>query len=373
MVECGGLENRLACIRSRGFESLLLRQHRRSRASIRLSEWGSFLFCPEPPPRCASPPPPFIVPLQFSLIFGVRFGTILAKIYGACTHVDVKEPVVSLATYAIAAAPAALAIPVTSGAVDTPVAVPVWLELIAIVVASISGALTAREKKLDLVGAVCLAVLCSLGGGLLRDVTLQVGNVYILNQPIAMPAAILTAAVVFVAPSVIAKQDRLIAVLDIFAVGLYAATGADKALVYGFDPIICITMGFFTGVGGGMLRDVFLGQVPYIFQRSNLYAVAAIAGAGVYVLFAAAGISHVVGVVACVGVTMGASAFVENNYFRSEADQKPMMSSMQGTDIAGGHDHTGISTYFRLGTAVCTAHWKPILHGFHDLESEAFI
>ena len=211
----------------------------------------------------------------------------------------------SLATYAIAAAPAALAIPVTSGAVDTPVAVPVWLELIAIVVASISGALTAREKKLDLVGAVCLAVLCSLGGGLLRDMTLQVGNVYILNQPIAMPAAILTAAVVFVAPSVIAKQDRLIAVLDIFAVGLYAATGADKALVYGFDPIICITMGFFTGVGGGMLRDVFLGQVPYIFQRSNLYAVAAIAGAGVYVLFAAAGISHVVGVVACVGVTMG--------------------------------------------------------------------
>lgn len=253
----------------------------------------------------ALPPLTFISLLQFSRIFGVRFSAILAKIYGACTHVDVKEPVVSLATYAIAAAPAALAIPVTSGAVDTPVAVPVWLELIAIVVASISGALTAREKKLDLVGAVCLAVLCSLGGGLLRDMTLQVGNVYILNQPIAMPAAILTAAVVFVAPSVIAKQDRLIAVLDIFAVGLYAATGADKALVYGFDPIICITMGFFTGVGGGMLRDVFLGQVPYIFQRSNLYAVAAIAGAGVYVLFAAAGISHVVGVVACVGVTMG--------------------------------------------------------------------
>ena len=110
------------------------------------------------------------------------------------------------------------------------------IELIAIVVASVSGALTAREKKLDLVGAVCLAALCSLGGGLLRDMTLQVGDVYILNQPLAMPAAILTAAIVFIAPSVVAKQDRLIAVLDIFAVGLYAATGADKALVYGFNP-----------------------------------------------------------------------------------------------------------------------------------------
>ena len=209
------------------------------------------------------------------------------------------------ALLADACAPALLAVPVVSGALEAPVAVPVWIELIAIVVASVSGALTAREKKLDLVGAVCLAALCSLGGGLLRDMTLQVGDVYILNQPLAMPAAILTAAIVFIAPSVVAKQDRLIAVLDIFAVGLYAATGADKALVYGFDPIICITMGFFTGVGGGMLRDVFLGEVPYIFQRSNLYALAAIAGAGVYVALAALGVSHTAGVVVCVAVTMG--------------------------------------------------------------------
>lgn len=205
----------------------------------------------------------------------------------------------------LVAIPAVAAVPVTARAVTAQVAIPVWLELVAIVVSSVSGALTAREKKLDLVGAVCLAALCSLGGGLLRDATLQVGNVYILNQPAALPAAIITAAVVFVIPTFIAKQDRLIAVLDIFAVGLYAATGADKALVYGFNPLICITMGFFTGVGGGMLRDVFLGQVPYIFQRSNLYAVAAIAGAGAYVALAGLGISHVIAVVGCVAVTMG--------------------------------------------------------------------
>ena len=124
--------------------------------------------------------------------------------------------------------------------------------------------------------------------------------------------------------------------LDIFAVGLYAATGADKALVYGFDPIICITMGFFTGVGGGMLRDVFLGQVPYIFQRSNLYAVAAIAGAGVYVLFAAAGISHVVGVVACVGVTMGLRwlSLRYNILSPTELDLTRMMPHRHGRRLA---------------------------------------
>ena len=184
------------------------------------------------------------------------------------------------------------------------VAVPFWLELVAIVVSSISGALTAREKQLDLVGAACLAVACSLGGGLLRDMILQVGDVYIFNQPAALPAAIITALVVFLVPSVLEKQDRLIAVLDIFAVGLYAATGADKALAYGFNPLICVTMGFFTGVGGGMLRDICLGQTPRIFQRSNFYAVAAIAGAAVYVALAGAGISHVAAVVVCVVVTM---------------------------------------------------------------------
>lgn len=201
---------------------------------------------------------------------------------------------------------AAVAMVTTNGDAPAPqVSIPLWIEMIAVVVASVSGVLTAREKKLDLVGAVCLAVTCSLGGGLLRDMTLQVGNVYILNQPLALPAAILTATVVFIIPSVVERQDRLIAILDIFSVGLYAATGADKALAYGFNPLIGITMGFFTGVGGGMLRDVFLGQTPYIFQRSNFYAVAAIAGAAVYVAFDAAGMSHVTGVVACVAVTMG--------------------------------------------------------------------
>ena len=63
-------------------------------------------------------------------------------------------------------------------------------------------------------------------------------------------------------------------------------------------------MGFFTAVGGGMLRDICLGQTPAIFQRSNFYAVAAIAGAVVYVLMVGAGLSNIVALVACVIVTM---------------------------------------------------------------------
>ncbi len=164
------------------------------------------------------------------------------------------------------------------------VAIPLAFELLAVVVAAATGALTARENKLDLVGAIGLAVLVSLGGGLIRDVILQEGNVYILRQPLALPVAIATAAAVFTFPVMVEKPDRLVAILDIFSVGLFAVMGADKTMLYGYPAITWVMMGFFTAVGGGLLRDVCLARVPYIFQRSNLYAIAAIAGALTYIV-----------------------------------------------------------------------------------------
>ena len=187
--------------------------------------------------------------------------------------------------------PVVAAMTVTSHATDAMVAIPFWLEMFAVVAASISGVLVAREHKLDLVGAVALAVVCGLGGGLLRDMTLQVGNVYNLNH---------------IFPAIVDKPEKLIPLLDIISVGIYAATGADKALVYGFAPAVCIMMGFFTAVGGGMLRDSFMGVVPGIFQRTNFYAIAAIAGSASYVCLVMSGVvSNITALIVCVAVTMG--------------------------------------------------------------------
>ena len=186
------------------------------------------------------------------------------------------------------------------------VAIPLAFELLAVVVAAATGALTARENKLDLVGAIGLAVLVSLGGGLIRDVILQEGNVYILRQPLALPVAVATAAAVFTFPVMVEKPDRLVAILDIFSVGLFAVMGADKTMLYGYPAITCVMMGFFTAVGGGLLRDVCLARVPYIFQRSNLYAIAAIAGALTYiVLVQCLDIWNIAAAVISVAVTMG--------------------------------------------------------------------
>ena len=210
-----------------------------------------------------------------------------------------------MAHFQLSPASALLTVPIFASGASEAVSIPFQLEMLAIVIAAISGVLSARERKLDLIGAVGLAVIASLGGGLLRDMILQVGDVYILRQPYALPAAILTAAAVFVFPQLVENQDLLIGILDIFSVGLYSAIGADKAMVYGFEPVVCITMGFFTGVGGGMLRDVFMGQTPTIFKRGNFYAIASIGGAATYIALIEVGhVWNIAALVGCVAVTM---------------------------------------------------------------------
>ena len=207
---------------------------------------------------------------------------------------------------AILAAPVALAKHITAGAAGAPVAIPIQLEMLAVITSSIGGAMAAREKHLDLMGSLGLAVITALGGGLIRDVIMQVGDVYILNQPLALPVSLGVAAAVFALPQLLKNQDQLIAILDIFSVGLYSAGGADKAMVYGLEPSVCIMMGFFTGVGGGMLRDICTGQTPYIFQRGNLYAMTSVAGAAAYIAGVEFfGMWNIAALVVCVAVTMG--------------------------------------------------------------------
>lgn len=184
--------------------------------------------------------------------------------------------------------------------------IPLWMEMLATVVGSICGALVGRELKLDYLGVVALGLITGLGGGLLRDMILQVHNVYMIDQPIAIVASIAAGTAVFLFPGVIANQNRLINLLDIFVLGLFSALGADKAVVYGYDPLVGVIMGFLTAVGGGMTRDVFIGQTPACFKRGNLYATAAIAGSLTFLLLSGPGhIVKMVAVAACVVVTMG--------------------------------------------------------------------
>lgn len=186
------------------------------------------------------------------------------------------------------------------------VSLPTWVDLASVIVGSAGGVLVARARHLDAVGFVGLALLCGLGGGLVRDVMMQVGSVYMLDSPFAIPASVATGLLGFLFPRLLDRVPNILEWLDIIAVALFALVGTDKALVYGLLPASCVLMGIMTGVGGGMLRDVFLGEVPRIFQRSNLYALCALAGSTVYYLTVVLlSVSKLWGAVLCVLVTIG--------------------------------------------------------------------
>ena len=186
------------------------------------------------------------------------------------------------------------------------VSLPTWVDLASVVVGSAGGVMVARARHLDAVGFIGLALLCGLGGGLIRDVMMQVDSVYMLDSPFAIPASVATGLIAFLFPQPLDRAGSLLEWLDIMAVALFALVGTDKAIVYGFYPASCVLMGIMTGVGGGMLRDVFLGEVPRIFQKSNLYALCALAGGvSYYLAVVCLSINKLWGSVICVAVTIG--------------------------------------------------------------------
>ena len=182
---------------------------------------------------------------------------------------------------------------------------PAWLDLASVVVGAISGVFVARERRLDPVGFVGLAILCGLGGGLIRDTMMQAGGVYMLDSPYAIVAVVATALLAFFFPGPFDRFPALIEWVDIVSVVPFALMGTDKAVVHGLLPVSAILMGTITGVGGGMLRDVFLGDVPRIFRPSNYYALCALAGSATYYLaVVGTSIEKLWSAALCVGVTV---------------------------------------------------------------------
>lgn len=162
--------------------------------------------------------------------------------------------------------------------------IPQWLDLLAVVVGALAGVLVSQERCLDLVGHIGMCLICALGGGLLRDAIMQVGDVYALNSPWPIPLCVITALFGFAFPSLVTRYPRLYEWVDILSVALFVVAGTSKAISYDLHASATILMGIITGVGGGMLRDVFLGEVPHVFRQSNWYALCALAGSACYYL-----------------------------------------------------------------------------------------
>lgn len=152
-------------------------------------------------------------------------------------------------------------------------------EIIGTIAFAISGAVTGIEKKLDLFGITFLAVLTAVGGGIFRD--LIIGNTppTAFVNPTAASISIVTALVVFFLYKKIHKFEKIIVISDALGLGVFTAIGCRMAMLHGASNVFfVVTMGLSTGVGGGMIRDIFVGNVPFVLKK-EIYAMASIAGA----------------------------------------------------------------------------------------------
>ena len=147
---------------------------------------------------------------------------------------------------------------------------------------AISGALVAVRHRLDLFGVLVLSFAAAAAGGITRDVLLGATPPVALVDWRYLGMALVAGLLTFYRHADVERFRNPVQVSDAVGLALFAVVGASKALAAGVGPVGAVLLGVLTGVGGGIVRDVLVAQVPAVLQR-ELYAVAALAGAIVLV------------------------------------------------------------------------------------------
>lgn len=159
-------------------------------------------------------------------------------------------------------------------------------EIIGTLSFAVSGAMTGLKKNMDIFGVCILGLTTAVGGGIIRDLLLGIAPPATFRDPKYAFMAVLISVIVFI-PAVrraLTSSKRLyeavMLITDSAGLGIFTVYGAASAIDAGFgnNSFLVIFVAVITGVGGGLIRDLFAGERPYIFVK-HVYACAAIAGA----------------------------------------------------------------------------------------------
>jgi uncharacterized membrane protein YeiH len=159
-------------------------------------------------------------------------------------------------------------------------------EVVAVVLGALAAMTTAAKKHLDFVGTFALAFIVSFGGGTIRDVLLDRRPFFWVDRW-EYVVLIFGLCIPFVyARSVASLARRVVAraeFVDAVGLGFYAVVGCTLALEAGQPVVIALLLGVITSVGGGLLGDVLMNEIPNFFRHGTLYTSAAFAGALAFV------------------------------------------------------------------------------------------
>ena len=166
------------------------------------------------------------------------------------------------------------------------------LNLAGTFVFGLSGGLAGVQARLDAFGVVVLAVTVGLAGGITRDVLIGIPPQTFRDWrylAVAGGAGLVT----FLAAPMLERLERPVLVFDAAGLALFCVTGASTALDYRVGAVAAVVLGAITGIGGGMLRDILLREVPTVL-RTGLYAIPALVGASIVVVASESGTHNLV-------------------------------------------------------------------------------
>lgn len=161
-------------------------------------------------------------------------------------------------------------------------------EIIGTISFAVSGAMTAINKKMDIFGVIILGTVTAVGGGAIRDLVLGINPPVTFTSPVYAVVAAVTAILVFI-PAVLkflhkkkAIYDYVLLVMDSLGLAVFTVIGIQTAVsnTVEFNWFLLLFVGVITGIGGGVLRDIMAGNIPYIFVK-HFYASASLIGAAV--------------------------------------------------------------------------------------------
>ena len=159
-------------------------------------------------------------------------------------------------------------------------------ELLGTVAFAASGAAAAMQHGLDLFGVAVLGMTTAVGGGIIRDLILDIVPPTAFTQPIYALVAIAVALICFLKPvrPHIREDQKAMLFLDTLGLAVFTISGARLGgTIPGANGFLMVFVGVLSGIGGGILRDLFVGRKPVVFVK-HFYACASLAGALVYVL-----------------------------------------------------------------------------------------
>ncbi len=187
------------------------------------------------------------------------------------------------------------------------------LDLFGTMAFAVTGAFKAIEHKSDIVGIIILAAITGVAGGTIRDIVLGKSPPNSLLDPTYLIITVATGIVLFFLYSRLKKHWNVFLKFDAIGLGVFTVIGATFAYnIFGLNFLAMVLAGMLTAVGGGILRDVFVNEIPIVFVK-ELYASASFAGAVAFYLMLAIGgelyLATIIGIILTTGLRLVAMKY----------------------------------------------------------------